>query len=394
MKAPKQNRDQNLIFEAYTNKQILNETAFAALMAVLRSSGPFAVKQALRVALKTKAVSPQWVASQSGKYGIDDAMVRSLTKTNPALLRAPAASTASRIPATLTSADDVAKASTELARYQDKLRKLGKTPAEIEKITRAQADKIDDAYAALKSAPKPATPAVPGAATPKPGAATPKPGTTTPAAPGAATPGRIERGIGGVADAATRLAPKIGQTFKAGQKVWDGGKWVVIPVGTTAAVGAGGYLIYTKSDDTVDRVLDRTVGPKSPEPETPVEQQERYTSRYNELIKKGMSHDEAHAATIDMLKGTGPKAPPKSDSVFSAIGKTYTKDDGKLDVGKIFKHGAVATGAGIAGKLAYDKVKSVIDDRKKKKEEEEAKKESLYTASYNPQQSKSGYDII
>ena len=66
MKAPKQNRDQNLIFEAYTNKQILNETAFAALMAVLRSSGPFAVKQALRVALKTKAVSPQWVASQSG----------------------------------------------------------------------------------------------------------------------------------------------------------------------------------------------------------------------------------------------------------------------------------------------------------------------------------------
>ena len=91
---------------------------------------------------------------------------------------------------------------------------------------------------------------------------------------------------------------------------------------------------------------------------------------------------------------TGPDGPGDDSGLISTIGKTYTKDDGKLDVGKIFKHGAVATGAGIAGKLAYDKVKSVIDDRKKKKEEEEAKKESLYTASYNPQQSKSGYDII
>lgn len=49
---------------------------------------------------------------------------------------------------------------------------------------------------------------------------------------------------------------------------------------------------------------------------------------------------------------------------------------------------AVGAGVGIAGKLAYDAIAN------RKKEKEKARRRALYTASYNPQQTKSGYDII
>ena len=49
---------------------------------------------------------------------------------------------------------------------------------------------------------------------------------------------------------------------------------------------------------------------------------------------------------------------------------------------------AAGAGVGIAGKLAYDAIAN------RKKEKEKARRRALYTASYNPQQTKSGYDII
>ena len=89
------------------------------------------------------------------------------------------------------------------------------------------------------------------------------------------------------------------------------------------------------------------------------------------------------------LTDVTPTVPPVDDDK-GFLAKRYLDDKGELKGGRVVGDLAVGTAGAIGAKLAYDYLKP----KKKKEEEEEAKKKSLYTASYNPQQSKSGYDII
>ena len=341
MKAAKQNKDQDLIFEAYVNKQREQELigeATPAFIQSLKGLGPGALKLALQAGLKTKVVTPQWIAQNVGKYGITDDIVRSATGKNPALLRMP---TGAPKPG-LNTADDIKRAADDLKAYKQKLKELGKTPTEIKNnpLVKQQADEIKAAQDALKNAPPAGTTPPPASTTPTPAGTTPTPAGTTPAAPGAAgapgarTPGYLRN-------------VTTGDIAKGGAIA-----------GGVGAGGVGGVLAYqnfTPADvqaiqsnniDLLQQAIDKADG-------------ERKIALQKELDRILIAGGE-DATTRATQTGKS-----VMDRIGDAASKAFTTD-GEIDYGKVAKAGAIGAGLGIGGKLAYDHLKP-----KKDKDEDE-----------------------
>ena len=310
MKASKQNKDQDLIFEAYLQSQTNNEVGEEVIEEFVTRS---AARNIVLKAISTPAARAELaraLANNTGYKGIQPRMLRQI--------------------------------------HQQYFK----------------GDKgLNDAINAVKAAPKP-----------KPSGSVPagKPPTTSPAPPGAkppvinptAPPGAKPPVIspGGTPPAVPGAAGGTGRTI--GQKIDDvtpGAGTLAKGAGVGAAVtgtGVGGVLAYqnlTPADtaaiqsnniDLLKKEIENAEG-------------ERKIALQNALDK--ILTTGAGDATTRATQAGG----SIMDRIGGAASKAFTTD-GEIDYGKVAKAGAIGAGLGIGGKLAYDHLKP-----KKDKDEDE-----------------------